>query len=97
MNQMHMLRMNINRDVQITPMVTFQALVDHYCRTELLAENKTEKTRKTYRVYLQRWILPKWGCAHLHLIKPVAVEQWLRSLEGLLDGRRAYGAANWPD
>ena|ERR1022692_2061342 len=72
-----------------TPLLTFQALVDHYCQTELLAENKTEKTRKTYRVYLRRWILPRWGIVHLHLIKPVDVEQWLRSLEVLSDGSRA--------
>lgn len=89
MNQIHMLRMNINREAQITPLVTFQALVDHYCQTELLADNKTEKTRKTYRVYLQRWILPKWGSSHLHLIKAIAVEQWLRSLEPLCDGSKA--------
>jgi len=89
MNQIHMLRMNINRETRIAALVTFQALVDHYCQTELLAENKTEKTRKTYRVYLRRWILPKWGSAYLHLIKPIAVEQWLHSLEGLSDGSKA--------
>jgi hypothetical protein len=89
MNQIHMLRMNINRDAAITSLLTFQALVDHYCQTELLAENKTEKTRKTYRTYLQRWILPKWGPEYLHLIKPILVEQWLRSVEGLSDGSKA--------
>lgn len=89
MNQIHSLRMNINRDAQITPLVTFQALVDHYCQTELLAPNKTEKTRKTYQVYLQRWILPKWGPTSLLLIKSIAIEQWLRSLEGLREGSKA--------
>jgi hypothetical protein len=89
MNQIHMLRMNINTEIAIPPVVTFKALVDHYCQTELLAENKTEKTRKTFRVYLRRWILPHWGPTYLHLIKPVAVEQWLRSLEGLSDGSKA--------
>jgi integrase len=89
MNEIHMLRMSINREIQNTSVVTLQALVEHYCQTELLAENKTEKTRKTYRVYLQRWILPKWGPAYLHLIKPISVEQWLRSLEGLRDGSKA--------
>jgi len=89
MNEIHMLRMNINREIQNASVVTLQALVEHYCRTELLAENKTEKTRKTYRIYLRRWILPKWGPAYLHLIKPVSVEQWLRSLEGLRDGSKA--------
>lgn len=89
MNQIHMLRMNVNQEAPVTPFVTFQALVDHYCQTEILAENKTEKTRKTYRVYLHRWILPKWRSAYLHLIKPIAVEQWLRSLEGLCGGSKA--------
>jgi len=50
-------------------------------QTELLAENKTEKTRTTYLVYLRKWILPKWGPEYLHNIKPVAVEQWLRSMQ----------------
>jgi hypothetical protein len=50
MNQIQLLRMNINGRIEIAPLVTFQALVDHYCQTELLAENKTEKTRQTYRV-----------------------------------------------
>jgi integrase len=89
MTQIHMLRMNLNREVRIAPLLTFQALVDHYCQTELLAENKTEKTRKTYRIYLQKWILPKWGPAYLHLIKPISVEQWLRSLQELSDGSKA--------
>src|ERR1700745_4263083 len=61
MNQLHTLRMNINKDTEVSPVLTFQALADHYCRTELLAENKTPKTRKTYLVYLRNWILPKWG------------------------------------
>jgi len=89
MNQVQTLRTNIHREMQVTPLLTFQSLVDHYCQTELLAANKTEKTRKTYRVYLQRWILPNWGTTYLHLIKPVAVEQWLGALDGLLDGSKA--------
>jgi integrase len=91
MNQLHTLRMNINNNeaAAISPVLTFQALTDHYCQTELLAENKTPKTRKTYLVYLRRWILPKWGTLCLHLIKPIAVEQWLRSLEDLTDGSKA--------
>jgi site-specific recombinase XerD len=69
--------------------MTFEALVDHYRRTELLAENKTEKTRATYLVYLRKWILPRWGREYLHSIKPVAVEHWLRSLDGLSNGSKA--------
>lgn len=89
MNQLHTMRLNINKDLDVSPMLTFQALADHYCQTELLAANKTPKTRKTYLVYLTKWILPRWGALHLHLIKSVAVEQWLRSLESLSDGSKA--------
>ena len=89
MNQLHTLRMNINKDIDIPPVLTFQGLADHYSQAELLAENKTPKTRNTYLVYLRNWILPKWGDLYLHLIKPVAVEQWLRSIEDLSDGSKA--------
>ena len=89
LNHIQMLRININQPIAISPLVTFETLVDHYCRTELPADNKTEKTRTTYRVYLQRWVLPKWGPEYLYNSKPVAVEQWLRSLDGLSDGSKA--------
>jgi integrase len=89
LNHIQTLRSNINRDVAPSTLMTFKDLVDHYRQTELLAENKTEKTRTTYLVYLRKWILPKWGSEYLHNIKPVVVEKWLRSLVGLSNGSRA--------
>ena len=89
LNHIQTLRANINRDIAFSALMTFEALVDHYRQTELLADNKTEKTRATYLVYLRKWILPKWGREYLHDIKPVAVEQWLRSLDGLSNGSKA--------
>src|SRR5271169_2277212 len=89
LNHIQTLRANINREVAHSALMTFEALVDHYFQTELLAENKTEKTRTTYLVYLRKWILPKWGREHLHGIKPVVVEQWLRSLEELSNGSKS--------
>jgi len=88
-NRIQMLRMNINRELTFSALMTFDALVDHYRQTELLADNKTEKTRKTYLVYLRKWILPKWGDEYLHEIKAVAVEQWLRSLDRLANGSKS--------
>ncbi len=82
LNHIQTLRTSINRDVPFSALMTFGALVDHYRQTELLADNKTNKTRATYLVYLRRWILPEWGRRYLHDIKPVAVEQWLRSSMG---------------
>ena len=89
LNHIQTLRANINREVAPSALMTFEALVDHYRQTELLAENKTEKTRKTYLVYLRKWILPNWGREYLHSIKPIVVEQWLRSLGDLSNGSKA--------
>src|SRR5271167_3148215 len=88
LNQIQTMRMNINRDVTFSALMTFETLVDHYRQTELLADNKTEKTRTTYLVYLRKWILPRWGRQYLHNVKAVGVEQWLRSLDGLTDGSK---------
>lgn len=89
LNEIRFLRTNINRDLPRSALMTVEDLVDHYRQTELLAENKTEKTRGTYLAYLRRWILPKWGCEYLHNVKPVAVEQWLRSICEISDGSKS--------
>lgn len=89
LNRIQFLRTNINRDLPRPALITFEDLVDHYRQTELLAENKTEKTRTTYLVYLRKWILPKWGPEYLHNIKPVAVEQWLRSIQEISNGSKS--------
>jgi site-specific recombinase XerD len=89
LNHIQNLRANINREVAPTALMTFGDLVNHYRQTELLAENKTDKTRTTYLVYLRKWILPEWEREYLHNIKPVVVEQWLRSLGELSNGSKA--------
>jgi len=89
LNHIQTLRANINRGIVPSALMTFETLVDHYRQTELLAENKTEKTRTTYLVYLRKWIVPNWGREYLHNIKPIAVEQWLRSLGDLSNGSKA--------
>lgn len=88
LNRIQTLRMNINRDLCVSALMTFEDLVDHYRQTELLADNKTEKTRTTYLVYLRKWILPTWGNKYLHDIKAVAVEHWLRNLNELSNGSK---------
>src|SRR5882672_12681306 len=50
LNHIQTLRSNINRTLERSALTTFQSLVDHYRQTELLAENKSEKTRTTYLV-----------------------------------------------
>lgn len=88
LNRIQLLRTNINRDLPRSALMTFEDLVNHYRQTELLADNKTEKTRATYLVYLKNWILPVWGREYLHSIKAVAVEHWLRNLVGLSNGSK---------
>jgi len=88
LNRIQMLRLNINRDLSTSALMTFGDLVDHYRQTELLADNKTEKTRTTYLVYLRKRILPTWSDKYLHNIKAVAVEQWLRNLGELSNGSK---------
>lgn len=89
LNRIQTLRTNINRDLPGSALMRFEDLVDHYRQTELLADNKTTKTRVTYLGYLRKWVLPRWGREYLHDIKAVAVEQWLRSLEELSNGSRS--------
>lgn len=88
LGQIQTLRHNINNTTLPTGLITFDALYRHYCETELLADNKTPKTRETYRMYLRKWILPRWESDYLHKVKTVAVEQWLRSLP-LANGSKA--------
>ena len=88
LNRIQILRTNLNHDSPRSALMTFKDLIDHYRQTELLADNKTEKTKNTYLVYLKNWILPTWGKEYLHNIKPVAVEQWLRNLRELSNGSK---------
>jgi integrase len=87
--QIQTVRTNINRDsLPTAALLTFSGLADHYRKTELVSGTKTAKTQEIYRVYLSRWIEPRWGCDYLHSVKPVLVEAWLRSLP-LADGSKA--------
>jgi len=82
----HALRIDAN---QQTPQAeggpgTIAELVAHYRLKELVGENQGRKafsTRSAYECYLKLWILPRWGNHRLDQIKPVAVEEWLDSIE----------------
>ena len=58
----------------------------YYKKTELPQEIAQDENRKsyatqdTYEGYLKKWILPRWKSYRLPDIKPVQVEQWLKSL-----------------
>lgn len=76
--------------------ISFETLVEHYRQHELpdviygtrplgseAGDDETRKsfsTQVTYLGYLRKWILPRWQSYRLADIKPIQVEQWLKSL-----------------
>lgn len=62
--------------------MTITQLCGHFEQRELCAANtwRSYSTKHVYKVYLRRWIVPKWGEHRLHEIRTVDVENWLRGL-----------------
>ena len=62
--------------------MTVAEACDHFEQRELGKENnwRSYSTKKAYRVYLKRWIIPHWGTTALSDVRPIAVESWLRRL-----------------
>ena len=54
----------------------------HFDQRELGKENnwRSYSTKKAYRVYLKRWIIPRWGTISLSDVRPIVVASWLRQL-----------------
>jgi integrase len=71
-------RLRLNLKHRFARPVTLDALVDHYVEQEL--PQLRYGTQQAHLCSLRRWIRPRWGACLLEEIKPVAVEQWLRSL-----------------
>src|SRR5258707_8099702 len=63
------------------PMTVAEAC-DHFEQRELVRKitGRSYSTKKAYRVYLKRWIIPHWGTTSLSDVRPIAVESWLRQL-----------------
>jgi integrase len=58
---------------------SIRALADLYVEQEL--PGLRYSTQKSYLSALNQWIVPHWGDCLLEDLKPVPVEQWLRSLQ----------------
>src|SRR5260221_2716074 len=58
---------------------TIRALADRYVEQEL--PDLRYSTQRSYLSVLNQWIGPHWGDCLLEELKPVPVEQWLRSLQ----------------
>jgi hypothetical protein len=54
----------------------------HFDQRELCLGNtwRSYSTKQIYKVYLRRWIIPRWGEHLLSDIRTIEVELWLRSL-----------------
>ena len=62
--------------------ITIAQLCAHFEQHELARENswRTFSTKKIYKAYLRRWVIPQWGDTELSAVKPIHVESWLRRL-----------------
>jgi hypothetical protein len=80
------LRMTIKTEASTTlNSMTMSALVEHYQQVELgepedEESSRAHSTRTRLRWLLNRWVIPRWGKAEINALKPVAVEQWLKTL-----------------
>jgi hypothetical protein len=55
-------------------------LIAHYLKNELTTERKAYATVEAHRIYIERYVQPKWGACQLSEVRTVAVEEWLDSL-----------------
>ena len=62
--------------------MTIAQLCSHFEQCELCLTNtwRSYSTKNIYKVYLKRWIIPKWSEHLLTDIRTIEVESWLRSL-----------------
>ena len=60
--------------------MTIAEVCDHFVQRELSKENswRSHSTKKTYKAYLKRWVIPHWGIRRLSEVRTTEVESWLR-------------------
>jgi integrase len=82
------LRIDINEGAAFAPM-NIEQLVAHYKNNEL--PSKAYSTAENYKVFLNTYVVPKWGKQTLSAIKGTTVENWLKKLKRV-DGEPASPA-----
>lgn len=62
--------------------MTVAQLCSHFDQRELCLTNtwRSYSTKSIYKVYLNRWVIPRWGERLLSNVRTIEVESWLRSL-----------------
>jgi len=65
-----------------TNSITVAQLCDHFEQRELAKDNtwRSHATKKSYQVYLNRWVRPHWRHHELPEVRTIQVESWLRRL-----------------
>lgn len=71
-------RLRLNLQNRLGLPITLDALADDYVEKELPLLRYG--TQQAHLSSLHRWIRPRWGGCLVYEIKPIEVEQWLRSL-----------------
>ena len=78
------LRLRLNLKHRFARPITLDGLLAHYVEQEL--PGLRYGTQQAHLCIRKRWIRPRWGVYLLEDIKPIAVEQWLRSLTASRSG-----------
>jgi integrase len=62
--------------------MTIAEVCDHFVQRELTKDNswRSYSTKKAYKAYLNRWVIPHWGSVRQSEVRTTEVELWLRSL-----------------
>jgi integrase len=62
--------------------MTIAEVCDHFIQRELTDDNlwRSYSTKKAYKAYLNRWVIPHWGSTRLSEVRTTEVESWLRGL-----------------
>lgn len=76
------LRLDINADAAVSHCrsLTVFNLWEQYKEKEFAGERLSPSTKDTYRIFVERYILPVWADYRLQDVKAVAVERWLNEL-----------------
>ncbi len=72
------LRINVNSGVHAPQTVT--EMVAHYRKTELVPERKAASSIYVNGMFLNLYVVPRWGDVRLEAVRTVEVESWLSSL-----------------
>jgi len=62
--------------------MTIAEVCDHFIQCELTSDNlwRSYSTKRAYKAYIKRWIVPHWEGVRLSEVRTMEVESWLRRL-----------------